>query len=641
MITFFRKALTSWFALALLGLVVIAFAVTGIGDPFGTKGGAASGAALARVGSAEIDEAAFLQTFDRSLRRVREQNPKVTAKDAVAQGAVDQVLDTMVVQAALDQFGGQTGLAISERAVDGEIASVPAFQNGGKFDQAIYQRLLRQQRLTEKDLRTDARGDLLRRQLITPVVLGARVPAKLAEPYAALLLAVRTGQVATVPAAAMPAPAVPSPAQLAAYYKANIARYTLPERRGFRYALLDGAALTTAVAVSDAEIAKYYESNRDALGGTEQRALLQVVVPTQAKAAAFVAAVKAGSSFAAEAAKLGFAATDIDLGVQNEAKFAAATSPAVAAAAFAAAQGAIASPVQSSFGWHIVEIARVVAPKVRSLADARADIVTKLRAQKGETALADTVAAIEDALGNHASFADVANKRGLKIVVAPPMTRDGRDPLNPTAPADPLTAPLAAKVFDADPADGATLQPLSKTQFALLEPGTVVAPAPRPLAQVQAEVTAQWTVDQRLAAAKRAADAVIAAVAKGTPFAAALAAQHLPPARPLQGRRIDVAQQQQRVPPPVQLFLTLPAGDTQAIPAGAAGFWVVHVDGIAAGNAAQLPAMAAATQAEFNKTAPDELAAVFARAVEKQVGSSRNAAAIDGVTRRILGQGTN
>jgi len=639
MITFFRRALTSWFALALLGLVVVAFAVTGIGDPFGGKSGAPAGTALARVGSADIGEAAFMQMFDRTLRRVRETNPKLTAKDAVAQGAVGQVLDTMVVQAALDQFGKQSGVAISDRAVDGEIASVPAFQSAGKFDQALYQRLLRQQRLTEKDLRVDARGDLLRRQLITPVVIGTRVPAKLAEPYAALLLAVRTGAVATVPAAAMPAPP-PTAAQLVTYYKANLARYTLPERRGFRYALLDGSKIGATVAVGDGEIAKYYDANRDALGGTEQRQLLQVVVPTQARAATLVATLKSGGSFATEAGKLGFAAADIDLGALSQARLASATSPAVAAAAFAAPAGTIAGPVQSSFGWHIVQVVKVIAPKVRSLAEARAEIVAKLRVTKAETALSDSVAAIEDALGSHASFADVAKKQGLTVVTVAPVTRDGRDPAQRAASADALVGQLAAKVFDADAADGATLQPLGKTLFALLEPGTVVPPAPQPLTVVQADATAQWTMAQRLLAARRAADAVIAAVAKGASFETALAAQHLPPPRPLQGRRLDIAQRQQ-VPPPVQLFLTLPAGATQAVAAGSAGFWIVHVDSIAAGDSAQLPAMTASAQAEFSKQSPDELAAAFARAVELQVGSNRNPAALDGVTRRILGQGAN
>ena len=38
MLTFFRKALSSWVVLAILGLVLVAFVITGIGDPFGGAG---------------------------------------------------------------------------------------------------------------------------------------------------------------------------------------------------------------------------------------------------------------------------------------------------------------------------------------------------------------------------------------------------------------------------------------------------------------------------------------------------------------------------------------------------------------------------------------------------------------------------
>ena len=638
MITFIRKALTSWFALGLLGLVLLAFAVTGVGDPFGTKGGGAKGSALARVGKSDVSEAGFLNEYDRIMRRARETNPKLTAAEAVAQGSIGQVLDQMVASTALEDFGKSAGVTVSDRAVDGEIASIPAFQSGGKFDQATYQRVLKLQRISERELREGLHGDLIRKQLVTPVAMATRVPRLLAEPYATLLLQLRSGAVATIATAAMPAPAAPTEAQLTAYYKINAARFTIPERRGFRYALVDGTTIGASATVSDAEIQKYYEANRETLGGAEQRQLLQVVVPDQAKASAFVAAVRAGGSFAAEAAKLGFAATDTDLGLLSQSKFAAATSTAVATAAFSAAPGAIAGPVQSSFGWHVVQVARIVAPKGRSLSEAKAEIVTTLRKAKADALLADTVAKIEDALSNKTSFVDVAKAHALAIVSVPPVTRDGRtDAPGYAVPA--AAQPLIAKAFDSDPADGPALQQLGKEQFAMLEPGDVVPPTPLPLAKVRDAVAAQWSVEQRVRAAKAAADTVVAAVAKGTALDAALAAAHLPPARPLAGRRIDIAQQQQ-VPPPVQLFMTLPAGGVRAMPAPQGqGFWVVHVTTIAPGDPAQLPTLTASAQGEFAKEAPEEIAAAFANAVERQVGVARNPAAIDGVTKRILGSG--
>ena len=639
MITFIRKALTSWFALGLLGLVVVAFAVTGIGDPFGSKGSGVGGTDIARVGKTSISDTRFLAEFDRVMRQARERNPKLTTAEAVREGAVGQVLDQMVGATALEDFGAQSGIAVSDRAVDGEIASVGAFQQGGKFDQATYRRLLSQQRLSERELRDGLHGDLIRRQLLAPLATGLQVPQRLAEPYAALLLETRSGAVATVATAAQPAPSAPTDAQLGAYYQANAARYTVPERRSFRYALLDRELIAASVAVADTDVQKYYDTNRDALGGTEQRQLLQVVVSDEAQARALVTAIRAGASFAAAAAKLGFAAADIDLGLQTQAKFAASTSAGVAKAAFAAGAGTVTEPVRSPFGWHVVQAARIVAARGRSLAEARPEILTTLRRTRAEQAVADTVARIEDALTAGTSFADVAKANGLTIGRVEKVLRDGR---NPDVPGTALPATVLAvvgKAFDVDPADGATLQELGKEQFAMLEPGAITPPAVLPLARIRADVAAAWAGDQRLASAKQAADAIVAAVGKGSSFAAALAAHGAGPARPLAGRRIDVARQPQ-VPPPVALFLTLPAGGTRALQAPQGqGFWVIHVDTVAPGAATELPALTAGARAEFEKTAPDELAAAFARAVERQVGASRSPSAIAAVTKRILGTG--
>ena len=61
MLSFFRKWLTSWPVLALLGLVLVAFVVTGVGDPFGGGGRDTS---VARVGNAKITETRLLAQFD-------------------------------------------------------------------------------------------------------------------------------------------------------------------------------------------------------------------------------------------------------------------------------------------------------------------------------------------------------------------------------------------------------------------------------------------------------------------------------------------------------------------------------------------------------------------------------------------------
>ena len=91
MLASIRNALTSWPVLLLLGIIVVAFAVTGIGDPFSSSGSA--GGNLAKVGDTPITEAAFDKQFERIMRRARESNPGITPQQVVREGGVGQVLD--------------------------------------------------------------------------------------------------------------------------------------------------------------------------------------------------------------------------------------------------------------------------------------------------------------------------------------------------------------------------------------------------------------------------------------------------------------------------------------------------------------------------------------------------------------------
>src|SRR3546814_13984180 len=63
-----------------------------------------------------------------------------------------------------DLWAEKHGFGVSRRQVDAEIASIPAFQIGGRFDQASYEAALAQQNLSDRELRKGMTGDLLRSQ---------------------------------------------------------------------------------------------------------------------------------------------------------------------------------------------------------------------------------------------------------------------------------------------------------------------------------------------------------------------------------------------------------------------------------------------------------------------------------------------
>ncbi|GGE07649.1 peptidyl-prolyl cis-trans isomerase [Polymorphobacter glacialis] len=626
MISFIRRWLTSWPVIVLLGLVVVAFAVTGVGDPFG--GGAPQGS-VAKVGKKTITETELLSAFERVSRSARERNPAITQAELAQQGGVDAAAGQLIGQAAMEQLGAQAGLSVSNRAVGAQIAAIPAFQVGGKFDDATYRRVLAQQRITDRELNDGIHGDLVRQQLLTPVTAALGVPAGMAQPYAQLLVDEHRGAVALVPLVAGPAP---TEAEITKFYADNKGKLMLPERRGFRHALIDSAAVAASGVVTDAQIAAAFAKDPARYGGAATRRLQQVVVPDEAKARA-IAAAAATEGFAKAAERLaGFGTADITLGEQSQSGFAQATSAAVAAAAFAAPAGGITAPIKSDFGWHVVRVESVGAAG-KSLAAARPAVEAELRTRAGEDAVAALVAKIEDGVEAGKSFADLAKENGLVVVSQAAVAKDGT-----ATGAAPLAGPLALladRAFRHEPGEGAAVEDLGEGRLAVIETMQILPSAAPPLAQVRELVTAGAARDKALKTARVKADAIVAAVKKGGNFAEAVAAQGLPPAQPLAGRRIDVAQQPQ-VPPVVQAFLSTPAGTVNVLPSPQ-GWVMIHADTVTKGQLAAIPGLVEAGRREIASQLPDEFASAFAAAAERTVGSRRNEAVIDAVKRRLAG----
>ena len=234
------------------------------------------------------------------------------------------------------------------------------------------------------------------------------------------------------------------------------------------------------------------------------------------------------------------------------------------------------------------------------------------------------------------SFADLATEEKLTILAQTAVTREG------TAPgAAPLTgeaAAIAAKAFRHEPGDGAAVEDLGGGRLVVIETMAVTPAAPQPLGEIREVAIAGAAQDKAMAAARVKADAIVAAIRKGVAFDAALAAQGLPPAQPLAGRRLDIAQQQQ-VPPIVQAFLETPKGNVQVLPGGQ-GWVLIHISAIEPGKIDAVPGLLEAGRRDIAAQLPEEFAAAFAQASERALGTTRNTKTITAITRRLSGLDT-
>ncbi|WP_199556177.1 peptidylprolyl isomerase [Sandaracinobacteroides hominis] len=635
-----RKSITSWVGILLLALALGALVFT-LFQPSGPAGApGATGPVLATVGGKAITESEYMRTIDRAVARERERAPQMTNPDFIAAGGGEMVLQQMIGAKAIDSFGEANGMVISRKMVDGEIASIPALQVNGKFDDATFRRLLQNQRVTEAELRESIASDLKRRQLLQPIVSSSSVPRGMAEPFAALLLEVRRGAILPIPSIAMPEPGTPSDAQLQKFHDENRKAYTLPERRSFRFAEFDSASLLAKAKPTAADVRKYYDSHPEEFGGLESRHVRQVVLRDEAKAKALVAAVRGGKPFAEAAAAEGFAASDTDLGPQTVEGLKTSINDNVAKAVFALKPGAVSDPVQSSLGWHVLDVTRIVPAAPLPFAVASAGIEKKLADEKLADLLSQTVASAEDRLSGGESLADVARSLGIAVQTSPALTADGRL-FDADFRVSRIEQPLLPKAFDADQSEGPQVVDLGNNRYALLEVVDVIAPELVPMAKIRSDVATAWAIKARSDAAKAEADRIAAAVSKGQSLAEATAGKRLPPAQQLAIRRLELtqmAQQGQQVPPPVVMLLNTPKGQARVIPApGGQGWFVVKVDAVEPGDIAQAPQLVDAVRRSLVAEAGNEMGETFVRAIEREVGVVRKPEQLKAVNRRLTG----
>lgn len=633
--------------ISLLAIVITGFGTGGFGsiDSLIAGGGQATGTTIATVDGRKLAEQKLTDTINRQYNMARQQQPGLTLAAFLGNGTYEQLINQLIVGMAVQSFGTAQGLTVSQRMVDREIVNIPAFRGvTGQFDENAMRAALASQNVTEAELREDIAQQLMQRQLLGPIALTARVPEGVAREYANLLLERRVGSIGVVPAQLLVAGIHPTEAQIQAFYRGHRDRFVIPERRVIQYAVIGRDQIAAQTQATDAEIQAYYRSHAATYAAHETRNLQSVVLPTQAAAQAFAQRVRGGTSFAEAARGAGFAASDITFNGQTAQQFATATSAQVSQAAFAAAQGGVVGPIRSPFGFHVVRVDSIQRSAARPIESVRAEIASAIAQQKANDAFTAIINRIQDRISDGANLSEIAQTEHLQLVTTPPLTQAGQSPDQPfTAPAE--LQPLLQPAFEIDAEHPEpVIQPITENErYALLGIERAIPAAPPPLAQIHDRVRDAAAQDMALQRSRQIAQQIADAINRGTAPAQAFAQAQpaMPAPRPIDMRRADLSRGGQQIAPPLLALFSLPERRAQLVPApNNAGWYVVYHQQRTPGDASGHPEMITATRAEFSRSASEELADQFARAIQMQSRINRNDQEIAAVKARLIGSAT-
>lgn len=416
-----REGSTGLVVKIILGLIIFSFVFAGVGSYL--VGG--SQPLAAKVGEREITRNDFEQVYQNERNRMQSQLGEYFSTLLGDPAYVEQfrksVLDRMVNDALLDNQAQNLGLRVSDEQIRQAIISMPQFQKDGRFDEEIYNISLRRAGFSSDSFAEYLRQDLVRNQLIlalesTEFTLDNEVQAQ-----GALEAQQREIRTITLDTAEFAKKATVTDEEIQTYYDENKQQFVRPEQVKVSYIELSGNALKEQAPITDEEIQTYYNQNKDKYSTQEKREVSHILINgDEADANAVLARLDAGEDFATVAkeesqdiptAKEGGSLGWIERGVID---------PEFEDAAFQLVNiGDHSGVVKSAFGYHIIQLDGIEAPKTKALAEVSAEIETFLVDEHAADAFYSLQSELaEKAFESPDSLDDAAEAVNAKIVTS-------------------------------------------------------------------------------------------------------------------------------------------------------------------------------------------------------------------------------
>ncbi len=569
-----------------------------------------TGAVVAKVDGKEILQTEWDRAHVREVERLRASMPSLDPKLLDSPEARYATLERLVRDRVLVAAASTLKLTTSDQRLARELQDNPDIaalrRPDGSLDMDRYRQMLGTQGLSPEMFEASVRSDLSSRQVLMGVA-GSGFTAKAAADAALnAYFEKREVQIARFDAADYSARLSPSDADLEQFYKANEKLFQAEEQANIEYVVLDVETIKKGMTVAEADLKAYYDQNAQRLSGTEERRASHILLAApksapeadrqkaKATAAELLAQIrKAPDSFAELARKNSQdpgsapAGGDLDFFPRG-----AMVKP-FADAAFSMKKGEVSDIVETEFGYHLIKLTDIKAPKQRSFEEMKPELEADFKKQQAQKKFAETAEAFTNGVYEQAdSLKPTAERLKLEIKVATGITRKPQPGAN-GALANPK---FLNALFSPDAIEKKRNTEAVEVASNQLVSGRLTQYTPartRPLAEVKEVVRQRWLAVRGAEEARKDGAAKLAAW-KAAPASATLQGTVVVSRDPTQSPRQSV-----------QLVEAALKADTTGLPVfvgvdlGAQGYAVVKVVKVMA----REPAQEAAAQQERNQYA--------------------------------------
>ena len=369
MLEVIRAHSKGWMAKLILTLITVPFALFGI-DAYLKDAGA--GASVAKVDGATISVQEYRNAMQSLRDRLQKENPKdIGALDSpeVKQSVLDRLINTRLLNAEVVH----SNFKVTNEQLAQFITSLPEFQQGGKFSQEVYDKLLSQNQMTPSQFENKMRGELLLQQARDGIPSLAFTAPAVENAILNVEHQQREVSVAEIKTADFISQVKVDPSEIQAYYDKHKDKFKVPEQVKLEFVMMSANTLIPKMQTTEEEAKKFYNENAAKFQGNEQRHASHILIGVSAtatpeakaeakkKAEQVLAEVKKSPAKFAELAKKysqdpGSAEKGGDLGTFARGSMVKPFEEAV----FSMKPGDISGLVQSDFGYHIIKLTEIV-----------------------------------------------------------------------------------------------------------------------------------------------------------------------------------------------------------------------------------------------------------------------------------------
>ena len=426
MLDFLRKRKRNWIIIFFLGLIILSFVVFYGAGKLGNQ----TAVEVADVNGETISQQEFAVAYERAVDRYQQMlKGSLTPEMIKGLNLKGTLLEELIQKKLILQEARALGLTVPDDDLAAQLAQTPEFQVAGRFSKERYLQLLQANRILPTQFEEDQRDQLTIQRLYSVVLDSVHVTeAEVRDRYRIDQEKINLNYI-KLPISDLAAQVKLTDDDVQKYYERNKESLKEPLKIQLEYLSYPFDQSLASIQVSDKEIEDYYQAHReDKFHHRKEAKVRYVSIPlapgadanqkkiARARADDVVKAARSGKDFSqlakSDSGDSG-AEKGGDLGWVAEGQM----PPPIEKAIFSLKKGAVSDPVETPAGFQIFKVEDLKDEKTQSLKEATAEITKTLKSEKAKREAAKAADRDREKALSGTDFAKLAQDSGAKLTI--------------------------------------------------------------------------------------------------------------------------------------------------------------------------------------------------------------------------------